>query len=321
MGPLYGAVLARAIDAEWTRLGTPDPFVVIEGGAGRGALAKAILDAAPACSPALRYVCVERSAALRADADALLPVEPAENIFGAVVGGDLDEERVVPGTGPVVAVLDDLPRVPVVGMIIGNELLDNLPFRLFERGAQGWQEILVAVEDDRLHELAIDAQPDDAEECDRVAPEAGIGARIPLQHEACAWVVRAHESIRRGRIVLVDYADETPSMARRPWTEWLRTYRGHARGGGPLDAPGEQDVTCEVAVDQLRPPSDNRSQAEWLQAHGIDELADAARAEWQARAHIGDLQALRARSRAGEADAITDPSGLGAFRVLEWQID
>ena len=314
-------MLARAIDAEWTRLGAPDPFVVIEGGAGRGTLAKAILDAAPACSPALRYVCVERSAALRAEADGLLPMEPAENIFGAVVGGDLDEERVVPGTGPVVAVLDDLPRVPVVGMIIGNELLDNLPFRLFERHPGGWREILVAADGDRLHELAIDAQPDDAEECQRVAPAAEPGARIPLQHEACSWVVRAHESIRRGRIVLVDYASDTPSMARRPWTEWLRTYRGHARGGGPLDAPGEQDVTCEVAVDQLRPPHDNRSQAEWLQSNGIDELAEAARAAWRERAHIGDLEAIKARSRAGEADAITDPGGLGAFRVLEWQVD
>ena len=313
-------MLARAIDAEWVRLRRPDPFVVIEGGAGRGALAKAVLDAAPSCGPALRYVCVERSAALRAEADALLPVEPAENIFGAVVGGDLDEERVVPGTGPVVAVLDDLPLVPVIGMIIGNELLDNLPFRLLERRDDRWHEVLVAGEPG-LRELLIEADEDTAAECERLAPDAPAGARIPLQHGACAWVVRAHESISRGRILLVDYADATPSMAARPWTEWLRTYRGHARGGAPLDAPGEQDVTCEVAVDQLRPPTSDRSQTDWLVANGLDELADAARAEWQARAHIGDLAALKARSRVGEADAITDPSGLGAFRVLEWQVD
>ena len=133
LGPLYGAVLARAIDAEWERLRRPDPFVVIEGGAGRGALAQAVLAAAPRCMPALRYVCVERSAELRARAADALPAEPPENVFGAVVGGDLDEERVVRGTGPVVAVLDDLPLVPVTGMVIANELLDNLPFRLLQR--------------------------------------------------------------------------------------------------------------------------------------------------------------------------------------------
>jgi len=27
------------------------------------------------------------------------------------------------------------------------------------------------------------------------------------------------------------------------------------------------------------------------------------------------------RTGVGEADALTDPTGLGAFRVLEWQVD
>ena len=324
VGPLYGAVVARAIDAEWGRLQRPDPFVVVEGGAGRGALAKAVLDAEPECAPALRYVCVERSPTLRGEADALLPVEPSENIFGAVVGGDIDEERVVPGTGPVVAVLDDLPLVPVVGMVLANELLDNLPFRLFEHRSGSWLEILVAGDEDGLRELLVEAPPDDGDEVIRLAPDARDGARIPLQSAATAWLRQAHESLVRGRVVLVDYADVTPSMARRPSGEWLRTYRGHAHGGDPLEDPGEQDVTCEVAIDQLarfRPPTLDRSQAEWLATHGIDELAAAARAAWRERAHVGDLAALKARSRAGEADAITDPAGLGAFRVLEWQVD
>jgi SAM-dependent MidA family methyltransferase len=321
VGPLFGAVLARTIDAEWERLGRPDPFVVVEGGAGRGALASAVLGASPACAPALRYVCVERSARLRSEAESALPVEPAENVFGAVVGGDLDEERVVLGTGPVVAVLDDLPLVPITGMVIANELLDNLPVRLFERVERGWAEVLVALGDDGgLVELLVDAAPDDAEEAARSAPDAPAGGRIPLQHGAATWVRSALEIVRRGRIVLVDYADTTPALAARPWTEWLRTYRGHQRGGSPLDAPGEQDITCEVAVDQLRPPPVDRSQAEFLRAHGVDDLAAAAREAWSARAHIGDLEAIRARSRAGEADALTDPSGLGAFRVLEWVV-
>jgi hypothetical protein len=46
----------------------------------------------------------------------------------------------------------------------------------------------------------------------------------------------------------------------------------------------------------------------------------AARATWHERASLGDLDALKARSRVGEADALTDPSGLGAFRVLEWDV-
>ena len=65
VGPLFGAVIARALDTWWAGLGCPDPYVVVEAGAGAGALARSVLDAAPSCAPALRYVLVERSAALR----------------------------------------------------------------------------------------------------------------------------------------------------------------------------------------------------------------------------------------------------------------
>jgi SAM-dependent MidA family methyltransferase len=294
---------------------------VIEGGAGRGALAKALLDADPACAPALRYVCVERSATLRAAAEDLLPVEPAENVFGAVVGGDIDEDRVMPGTGPVVAVLDDLPLVPVTGIVIANELFDNLPFRLFERGVHGWLEVLVGVEGSQLGEVLIGAQDDDVVELDRLAPNAPAGGRVPIQHAAAAWLRGATEVIVRGRIVIIDYIETSSTLAGVAPGTWLRTYRAHQRGGSPLDAPGEQDITCEVAVDQLRPaPTMNRTQAEFLRAHGVDDLAAAARAEWEARAHVGDLESLKARSRANEAGALLDPAGLGAFRVLEWVI-
>jgi len=40
-----------------------------------------------------------------------------------------------------------------------------------------------------------------------------------------------------------------------------------------------------------------------------------AREHWDARAHVGDLDALRARSVVGEAAALTDPAGLGAHWV------
>lgn len=320
VGPLFGAVVARALDAEWERLGRPDPFVVLEAAAGRGALARAVLDAAPACLPALRYVCVERSAAVRARIEDVLPVEPAVNVFGAVVSGDdHDADRhVIAGTGPVVAVLDELPMVPVTGVVLANELLDNLPFRLLERTAAGWSEVFVAAEGGALVELLVPASPDTVAEAARLAPDAPVGARLPLQHAAADWVRRALACLQEGRVIVVDYADTSPSLAARPWTEWLRTYRGHQRGGLPLEAPGEQDVTCEVALDQLRPPTSDRSQAEWLAAHGIDEMVAAARDAWHERAHVGDLEALRHRSRVGEGDALTDPTGLGAFRVLEW---
>ncbi|MDP9421023.1 MAG: SAM-dependent methyltransferase [Actinomycetota bacterium] len=322
VGPLFGAVVARALDVEWRGQGQPDPFVVVEAGAGRGQLARSLLDANPACAGSLRYVCVERSPTLRAAATAVLHPEPATMLLGPVVGAD-EELRVLPGRGPLVAVVEELPATVGVHAVLANELLDNLPFRLLQRHEHGWGEVFVGMNaDGALGELLVDAAPGVAAEADRLAPDAPSGARIPLQHAAVTWLRRALALVVRGRVVVIDYADTTAGLALRPWHHWTRTYRAHGRGGAPLDTPGSQDVTCEVAVDQLaaavgRPDAD-RSQAEWLASHGIDELVAAARSTWHERAHLGDLAALAARSRVGEAEALCDPGGLGAFRVLEW---
>ena len=329
MGPLFGAVVARALDGWWDELGRPDPFVVVEAGAGAGTLAAAVVAAAGACRTALRYVLVERSETLRAQQAGRLSLESPATVLGAFTGEADDDDRAsvpVGGDGPLATALAELPAGPVAGVVVANELLDNLPFRLLERGGDGWEEVRVGVADagDAFTEVMVPAPPELAAEADRLAPGAAEGGRVPLQHGASAWLRGALALLGRGRLVVIDYADTTPSLASRPWPEWLRTYRSHGRGGHPLDRPGTQDVTCEVAVDQLarvRAPAADRSQAEFLSASGIDELVAAARAEWQAGAAAGTLAAVAARSRAAEAAALVDPAGLGAFRVLEWTVE
>mgnify|MGYP003526014298 CR=1 FL=1 len=125
----------------------------------------------------------------------------------------------------------------------------------------------------------------------------------------------------RGRVIAIDYAKPTADLASRPQSEWLRTYANHRRGDAPLANLGAQDVTCEVAIDQLalvRPPGADTAQADWLRHWGIDDLVAEARRHWHAQAHAPDLAAMAARSRVTEADALLDPEGLGRFRVLEW---
>ena len=325
MGPLFGAVLARALDAAWERLHRPDPFVVLEAGAGRGVLAGAVVAARPACSAALRYVAVERSVALAERAGDDLGAEPAAMVLGSVADED-DESRFIGGEGPLVTVLHEVPLGIEVHVVLANELLDNLPFRLLHRDPTGWSEVLVEADGDGppLAEVLVEAPAGAAAAAERFAPEARPGARIPLQQAAVEWVRRSLPLIGTGRMVVIDYASTSPMLAARPWRQWVRTYRAHGPGGSPLDHPGSQDVTCEVAVDQLaagaRTPDADRSQADWLTHHGIDELVEAARFTWHERAHLGDLAAMAARSRVGEADALCDPAGLGAFRVLEWEV-
>jgi len=323
VGPLFGTVVARYLDATWARLGRPEEFVVVEAGAGRGALALAVLAAEPACSGALRYVLVERSPALRArQGEHLSLAEPFVVLGASREHDDVADEPLPAAAGPFVVSLPDLPAEPVTGVVIANELLDNLAFRLLERTDSDWSEVRVTGRSDSLVELLVPTDATTAERAAALAPDATVGKRIPLQDSAVDWLRSAREIVDRGAVVVFDYASSTTaSLGRRPWGEWVRTYVAHGRGGTPLEWPGRQDVTVEVAVDQLvavGAPQVDLAQAEWLDANGMAELLDEGRREWEGRAGVGDLAALRARSRVAEAEALTDPTGLGAFRVLEW---
>lgn len=289
VGPLFGTVVARRLDDRWEALGRPEGFTVVEAAAGVGTLARAVLAADPACLADGRYVMVERSPALRS-------AQPTGDVLGSAA--DLSEVGTVE-----------------VGAVVANELLDNLAFDLLESDGSGWREVRVDVTPDGafLEVPGAEVEPP-------VPVAAGAGARIPVQDGARRWVEAALALLRRGSVLVVDYASTTAEMADRPAHEWLRTYRGHERGGSPVEAPGSQDVTVEVAVDQLPPGAETTTQAEFLRAHGIDDLVEAGRRLWEERAHLGDLEALKARSRIAEAEALLDPTGLGGFTVLEWDV-
>ncbi|MGI8792880.1 MAG: SAM-dependent methyltransferase, partial [Acidimicrobiales bacterium] len=296
VGGLFGAVLARAFDEWWAELGRPDPFFVIEAGAGAGTLARAVLAASPACLPALRYVLVERSAAHREAQKAHLDLELPAFVLGPSLHDNFDDQdgpSVEPGRGPLVTSLEGLPVGPFTGVILANELLDNLPFALLERRGSRWHEVRVGLTgDDRLAEVLVPASPLLAAEGDRLAPTAPQGARVPVQHQAGEWLRDALGLLEAGRVVIIDYAvTSTSELAERPWGEWVRTYRAHGTAGPPLDRLGDTDITVEVCIDQLarvRRPALDRSQADFLTAHGLDALVAEARAAWQAAAASPD---------------------------------
>ena len=283
VGPLFGAVLARWIDSEWHRLGDPADFAIIECGAGPGTLARAVLAAAPRWSG--HYVAVEVSAEQRAR-------HPAG-----------------------VRSVAEMPAGAHTGVVVANELLDNIPFRLAVFDG-GWREAGVTLaRGSDLVECTFPADPS----WDWLPTGVAHGTRLPIQAEAASWVSGARRTLRQGTVIAFDYCTSTTAaLVERPWREWLRTYRAHGRGRHYLADAGEQDVTAQVCVDQLPTPDAIELQASFLRRCGIDELVEHGRAAWAAAASRPDVHAITMRSRAREAEALTATDGLGAFHVLRW---
>jgi NADH dehydrogenase [ubiquinone] 1 alpha subcomplex assembly factor 7 len=312
-GSLFGLCVARALDELWRALDEPDPFLVIEAGAGNGRLARDVQRAEPECAAALRYVLVERSESLRAEQRARLPIEPPDEALGPFVRAGEDDRPVpAPGVGPVFASVDALPPIDASDVVvIANELLDNLPFGIAERVDDGWNEIRIGHDESGFHEVLVPATED-------LRLRVPAGTRAPIPRGIAKWCREVDATIHRGYVLAIDYVVPVAELAVRPW---LRTYRAQQRGADPLLDPGSQDITADVVLEQLEaampfPLLDARTQADWLALHGIDDLVAEGTRIWDEGAHRGDLAALAGRSRVNEARALTDPAGLGAHQVL-----
>jgi SAM-dependent MidA family methyltransferase len=167
VGPLFGAVIANALDSWWAELGKPNPFVVADCGAGPGALASAILSAKPMCAYALRLLLVDTSPVMRdAQRRRRLPlVEPHEFFDAELFSSNNDHcgvydgvtvstsDRVVdshdsretfPPIGPRCLSMDHLPEVDL-HIVFANELLDNLAFDIVSRRRGKWFDVRVGL--------------------------------------------------------------------------------------------------------------------------------------------------------------------------------
>ena len=186
VGPLFGAVLARLLDAEWERLGRPDPFTVVDAGAGPGTLARAVLAARPACAGG---ACATSPSSGRrpngrahpADVESAVRRCPPDPIDGVV--------------SPTSCSTTCRSASPcTTGLARGVRRRR----RRRRRSSRCWRR------------------------CRRRRPclPAGAphGARAPLLDAAAAWVAIGPGRVRRGPVVVVDYARPTTAeLAALPW--------------------------------------------------------------------------------------------------------
>lgn len=289
----FGTTLGRFCAAERARVG--EPFTVVDVGAGTGSLLASLL-AAVGPIPAFA---VEASAAARAS-------------LGEVVGG-----------AAVLGSLGELPG-PISGVIVANELVDNLPAPIAVRGADGWDERWVGRSGSDLVLVTRPARSAVAAWCARFAGEVGPDAVVEAQIAATHWVQTALSTLARGALLIVDYGGTAEELAPRRRTGTLRTYRSHHLGPDPLLAPGETDITADVnftaliaAATDAGADVDLMRQDDFLSDWGLRaELRALRQAELDAARRQDTATQLELRARRVDAETLLHPRGLGDFRVL-----
>lgn len=290
VSPLFGATLARFVASERDRIG--EPFRLVEVGAGSGSLLSALLEV-----EAVEAWAVEVSPPARAKLEAMLP-----------------SARVVGDPGQAVA----------RGVVIANELLDNLPMAIAVRRGSGWTEMRVEADDNRLVMAEAEVRPAVGDWADRFSGPVGEGGLVEVQIEAADWIGNMLELIGEGVLVATDYGATAEELEGRRVTGTLRTYRAHHLGPEPLAEPGQTDITadvnftalCEVAAEAGAAVELHR-QDDFLTRWGLREAISRLRDEELQLARSGEeLARLQMRSRLTGAEALLNPRGLGDFRVL-----
>ena len=232
--PAFGALLAIQLFQFWRLLDAPDPFFVIEPGAGDGLLARDVCNAAghlpEGFGGSLRYAAVDRNPGGREAGDAEL----------MKISGDALR----------------LPFRNVTGCILSNELLDALPVHRARMEGGALRELYVGIESDvadgyegRLVEIAGDPSTPDLE---RRLSDIGVNLSDGQAAEICLllddWAESVAESLDMGFVLTIDYgrsADDLYDPIQRPHGT-LVTYRSHRQTDMPLVDPGRQDITAQV---------------------------------------------------------------------------
>lgn len=306
VSPFFAHCLGRQLVQWWQKMGQPAHFLVLEQGAGRGHLGQEVVawarDKHATFHAALDY----RTEDIRMGQDASISLPTDAGNAGAIK-----------------------PSV-----VLSNELIDALPVHIVEVREAHLYEVFVDVIDGRLCEVL--DEPDSSEVAAYLdsyrIPWAsfGDGWRAEINLDALRWVRRVASMVPHGYVLTIDYGDKAKALYtryRRRGT--LACYFQHQLNERPLMRPGEQDITAHVNFSALIEEGRRQgfhlstftTQRLWLEELGIHELLEQRRHEFAAaeteratdRGQIALLQWYNLRQR---VSALTDPAGMGNFKVL-----
>jgi len=304
---IFGWTIALRIEEMWVDLGEPNPFGLVEYGAGSGTLAIAILEGlrrhgSSRLLEAIRYEPIEANQYRLAD----LRRRFEESGLA---------DRLAPPGSP-----SDGP-LPVTGVLLANEFLDALPVhRVVIRGGE-LRELFVAWRERFVEIVAAPSTPelarrlaDDGLDPGRMAE--GQVAEMSLGLEP--WLDDVAARLARGYVVAIDYGYPAAELyGPRRLAGTLLGYRGHRVEEDPFTDPGLIDLTAHVDFTALQVLGERRglrsvafaTQSEFLVASGLELELRALQESPETTAE----DYLRARSGIVR---MLDPRYMGRFRVI-----
>jgi hypothetical protein len=215
-----GAWLAESIERWWQEMGRPDPYTVVELGAGDGTRAATVLAADLACARALRYILVEEDPIQRAAQGEIVALEEPAELLGPVdaTGTDpdgFDDIGPETGRGPLAASLATPPSIRGDVVVVAMGWLSSLPADRFVRREGRWCEVRLAAPETSadparptvdLIPVVVPAAPDDIADIARLAggPDRPGALDLMLQRGASAWLLETLGSLVSGTVVVVD---------------------------------------------------------------------------------------------------------------------
>jgi SAM-dependent MidA family methyltransferase len=297
VGPAFGRCLARQVQEIDRLIGPLDPFHLIEFGAGRGLLARDLLDSMSELdrdlSDRLRCLMVDRSVAMRAEAAVNAPRAEA-----------LAPEELVGGYS---------------GAILAVELFDALPVHRVRRRGGRLLELCVDVgAGGELVELERDPLPEVLEWASRYGAASEEGTEAELAPTAAGQLDMMEGLIERGVLAIFDYGYRAPELydpSRRRGT--MLAYSGHSTSESFLERVGEQDLTAHVNFSAIEERAAERgleslgltTQDRFLIGNGIIDYF-----EQQGPESVHDPEKVKQRLQAMQ---LIHPMGMGRiFKVL-----
>ncbi|EDX86201.1 conserved hypothetical protein [Synechococcus sp. PCC 7335] len=310
----FGEVVAEQFVDMWEKLGRPDPFDLVEMGAGQGLVAEdaiAYLQSHhPDCFATLSYTIVEKSDSLKAEQQQRLRHWNEQGI--SIRWQNFD--AIAPSS--------------ITGCAFSNELVDAFPVHWVELRDQKLQEIYVIhTEEGFLAQLGDLSTPSLASYFRRIGIDLSNypeGYRTEVNLSALEWLAQIADKIDRGYLLTIDYgysAQRYYSPARTEGT--LQCYYQHNHHSDPFIHIGEQDITAHVDFTAIETQGNEVGlqslgfiqQGLFLMALGLgDRLQALYEINSNRTADPTDIQAIMQRREV--LQQLINPMGFGNFGVL-----